>query len=1004
MKGISIITITEGNIDQLNTLLSSFLNINTFKSVEFIIIDFGAKNKRVDTLLRYSSEIFIRYIRCLKTKDILSSAKLAVSKAKYPNLFFVNPGVIFNKNILFTLAEQFKKYFFCGLGKTSDKKKSNPAKEPTNKTNALSNFYLKHFDQCIPFSFKFVTNCNDVIELARNETIYSSTFLPPLYSDSSQKNSDCLTSILLSTFFLCNKDEFKSVINDIYFFSKKFKISATINKGKKYSLKALEPNNKHAIWKAHQMMLNGKNEEGLNFAKSNANHFEKPAINILRANMDLDEDTLWLKHVNQYLRQFEIAPIDLLPTGQSRYLRITSKPSKIITEGPLVSVIMPAYNAEKTLPFAARSILNQTWQKLELIIVDDASTDNTWKVANNLAGRDYRVKILRNTVNVGPYVSKNYALRVANGDFITGQDSDDWAHPQRIEKHLQLHIAEGVNTKASLIGMLRIAENGSFTRISKVTSNCQDGVLNGAFISTLFEYQFLREIIGYWDEVRFAGDSEIIKRVELAQKASLARFHFMGLFLLDSPDSLTSDPIHGYSPERGLSTTRKKYRNSFTAWHKTLNPTNTFLSFPQTERKFFIPTEMSVNKKNIITCLHGHNDYINVGKGQYANISKIYREFCSDICILTDLRLPGGNASSTLDEIDFFLSINKKVLVIDCPSAVKAGATTSSRYNKYNSICELFYNIDLVKTDVLIIRAPAIIETERFQSLIKKIVSKKAIFVLNNSILTPKNKTVYSFSDLESSMSGLDAQSKRIFPLGPAIRNELMRLGHGKSKLLSSYDWPPTFNSESFPFNPKHRIAKPYVIGRHGRDGKEKWLEDKQQLRLAYPSNCSFQVKILGGAANAEKILSRLPENWTVYPFGSMEPREYLSKLDAFVYFPHSQLNEAFGRAIMEAIFAGVACILPHRFKETFENMAFFCEPAEVANIVERLSFHQKERINFLTLVRDFAVSNFDSKVLSKRIERLAIPEAETKEKNATSMILSPEIQRYVSWVEKGFL
>jgi len=763
-------------------------------------------------------------------------------------------------------------------------------------------------------------------------------------------------------------------------------------------------NNIHTILNAYQMMLNKNIEDGLAFARSKANPIEKPAINILRANMDLDDDTLWLKHVNQYLRQFDIAPIDLLPSGPSRFLRISCKTSKIITEGPLVSVIMPAYNAEKTLSFAARSILNQTWQKLELIIVDDASTDNTWKVANNLAGRDYRVKILRNTVNVGPYVSKNYALRVANGDFITGQDSDDWAHPQRVEKHLQLHIAEGANTRASLIGMLRIAENGSFTRISKVTSNCQDGVLNGAFISTLFEYKFLREIIGHWDEVRFAGDSELIKRVEIAQKAPLRRFHFLGLFVLESPDSLTSDPTHGYSPERGLSTTRKKYRNSFTAWHKTLNPKNTFLSFPQTERKFFIPTEMSVNKENIIRCLHGHNDYIYECKKQYANISKIYREFYSDICIITDLRLPGGNASSTLDEIDFFLSINKKVFVIDCPSAAKAGETISTKYYKYNSICELFYNIDFVKTDLLIIRAPAIIETGRFQSLIKKIVSKKAIFVLNNSILTPKNNTVYSFSDLENTMAGLDSQIKKIFPLGPAIRNELMRLGHSKSKLLSSYDWPPTFKSESFPFNPKYRIAKPYVIGRHGRDGREKWLEDEQQLRLAYPSSSSFHVKILGGAFKAEKILGSIPENWTVYPFGSMEPKEYLSKLDAFVYFPHSRLNEAFGRTIMEAIFAGVPCILPHRFKETFENMAFFCEPADVTGVVERLSFHQEKRINFLTLVRDFAVSNFDSKALLKRIKQLECSGTETNVKNPTSITLPPETLRYVSWVEKGFL
>ena len=83
-------------------------------------------------------------------------------------------------------------------------------------------------------------------------------------------------------------------------------------------------------------------------------------------------------------------------------------------------VMMPAWNSEDTLEAAAMSILDQTWQNLELLIVDDASHDDTWAVMEILARRDERVRITRNKVNVGPYVSKNVALGHARGDWITG--------------------------------------------------------------------------------------------------------------------------------------------------------------------------------------------------------------------------------------------------------------------------------------------------------------------------------------------------------------------------------------------------------------------------------------------------------------------------------------------------------------------------------------------------------------------------------------------------------
>ena len=101
---------------------------------------------------------------------------------------------------------------------------------------------------------------------------------------------------------------------------------------------------------------------------------------------------------------------------------------------PEVSVIIPAYNSEKYLFQAIASALNQTYDNLEVIVVDDASTDQTVRIARSF--RDKRLKILENKQNLGVSGARNRALQAARGNWIALLDSDDWYAPQRIEKLL----------------------------------------------------------------------------------------------------------------------------------------------------------------------------------------------------------------------------------------------------------------------------------------------------------------------------------------------------------------------------------------------------------------------------------------------------------------------------------------------------------------------------------------------------------------------------------------
>lgn len=100
-----------------------------------------------------------------------------------------------------------------------------------------------------------------------------------------------------------------------------------------------------------------------------------------------------------------------------------------------VSIIMPTYNSEATVAESIKSVLAQTYQNWELIIVDDKSTDGTWKLIQSLASQHKNISVYQNEVNKGAGSSRNLAIEKAQGRFIAFLDSDDlWAESKLTEQ------------------------------------------------------------------------------------------------------------------------------------------------------------------------------------------------------------------------------------------------------------------------------------------------------------------------------------------------------------------------------------------------------------------------------------------------------------------------------------------------------------------------------------------------------------------------------------------
>lgn len=104
----------------------------------------------------------------------------------------------------------------------------------------------------------------------------------------------------------------------------------------------------------------------------------------------------------------------------------------------MVSVVMPAYNIAPYVEQAAKSVLSQSMRDLELLIVNDASTDETAKLANAIAAQDARVRVLTNESNSGVAVTRNRGIAAARGKYIALLDGDDYWYPEKLEKQLAL--------------------------------------------------------------------------------------------------------------------------------------------------------------------------------------------------------------------------------------------------------------------------------------------------------------------------------------------------------------------------------------------------------------------------------------------------------------------------------------------------------------------------------------------------------------------------------------
>jgi hypothetical protein len=274
---------------------------------------------------------------------------------------------------------------------------------------------------------------------------------------------------------------------------------------------------------------------------------------------------------------FEVAPFDMLSVDPANLTPVS--------DGPLVTVVMSAFEPNEHIFTAINSVLSQTYKNLEVLVIDDASPLSFDDVLSRVSSLDDRVRVLHQNVNGGTYRIRNRALDEARGELITFQDSDDWMHPQRIElqvAHLLKHTDQVANISMStrLTDRLEAAESGRRLRV---------GICEPAL---MFWREKVRDHVGYFDSVRKGGDTEYRKRLQRAFAKDCAMVAPWRTLTIQRADN--GGLTQGELSFRWITEFRTQYRDSYLRWHREAAKTGS-LSLPKTEgRRFYAPRQSAL--------------------------------------------------------------------------------------------------------------------------------------------------------------------------------------------------------------------------------------------------------------------------------------------------------------------------------------------------------------------------------------------------------------------------
>lgn len=205
----------------------------------------------------------------------------------------------------------------------------------------------------------------------------------------------------------------------------------------------------------------------------------------------------------------------------------------------LISVILSVYNSENTIAESVKSILNQSLDDFEFLILDDGSTDGTYDIISNLERDNPAITCFRNNTNIGLTKSLNILLNQSKGKFIARQDADDISHKDRFKYQMNFikeFDLDGCTTRAKIKNTKKVIPNLSFYISPNLLINYKNPFVHG---SLMIKKEKLLEVNNYDEKFYYAQDYKLMK--DLINNKSKVKIYKEALYELNMINNISKN-------------------------------------------------------------------------------------------------------------------------------------------------------------------------------------------------------------------------------------------------------------------------------------------------------------------------------------------------------------------------------------------------------------------------------------------------------------------------------
>lgn len=638
------------------------------------------------------------------------------------------------------------------------------------------------------------------------------------------------------------------------------------------------------------------------------------------------EGSTWSARLSKVLGARGLSATTVTPGPGLPFDRLSARGDARAARGPLVTVVMTTYRPGPNLLTSLRSVVAQTWANLQIIVVDDASGPDHDAVLAEAAALDDRVELVRLARNGGTYGARNAALERARGEFVTGHDDDDWAHPSRVERQVEPLLADP-------------ALAATLSRAVWASDELEIASLGWPAVGNYApSYMVRREVLeraGRYLPARKAADTELIRRVTA---------------LTGTGPRVLRDALTVYRTRAG-----------------SLSRADFLPGWDHPARVAFWELAADVHERIAAGQLDPRQTAEHVCVPHRFRIDRDPRG-PFDVLVVADWRsAPGRGPSGFVTEVEVLADAGMRVGVVQNEDLRAAGARRGMadvqlRRLVNSGAVELVTFDEPVHARLALVRSAGALMYAPDDVAVT--VDRVVVVADQHPGDDPTDVTSIDLHRCDAAVTATFGHSPVWVAEDTSLLAPLTAAGTALDGRVHAEPYRGTAPSRLFALRRPRRLVGAPVVG-GVVSGRHDLPEDEGAAALVLPRR--FDVRVL---APSTLVDGRPRSRWLCFPPEETDLVDYYAQVDVVVRFPHG--SAGLGVDVAHALAAGCVVVVPERFRDALGDAAVYAAPDDVAARVDALVTDPRTYRAQVVRARAYALEHLTGTAFVGRLRRIA--------------------------------